>query len=112
MAARKHPYAMLAAMISIASIVVVAVTTVAVSIFGGMFLMYGTMRDIQANQAVIIDQQVKVEGQVSVVKTYSASILGRQDFMIGLMTKEQQERVNAYDRANPRVLLPDEVRKQ
>lgn len=114
-AAKQHPYAMLAAMISVASIVIVAVVTVAVATFTGAFLMYGTMRDIQAKQEMIIRDVAETKGQVSVIKTLSASTYARQDFMVGLMTKENQERVNAHDRNNPRPLPPalkDEEKKQ
>lgn len=110
--AAKYPYSALGAMIAIASVVIAAVVTVSVAMFAGVFLMYGSMREIQANQRVLMDTVVEVKGQVSVVKTIAQSGLARQDFMIGMMTKEQQEAMNAYDRTHPRPLLPETSEKK
>lgn len=110
-AAKKYPYAAIGVMISIAAVVISAVTVLAVSIGGGMFLMYGEMKANTALLKTSLDQQVAIEGQVKVVKTIAQATLARQDFMTGLMTKEQQERVNAYDRTNPRTPAPEESAK-
>jgi len=105
-AAKKHPYAMLAAMISIASLVVAAVVTVSVALFTGVFLMYGTMRDIQAKQVTILEQQAETRGQISVIKTVHMTTLARQDIMVSLMSKESQQQIAVFDKANPRQVFP------
>ena len=106
-AVKKYPYAALGAMIAIASLVIAAVVTVGVAMFTGVFLMYGTMRDIQAKQQTTIEQQVEIKGQISVMKTAVLSTYAKQDFMTALMSKEDQERVNSYDRTHPRYPVQD-----
>lgn len=106
-AAKQHPYTMLALMISVAGIVIAAIVTVSVALFTGVFLMYGTMRDVQAKQEVIMEQQSETREQVNLVKTVYMTTLARQDVMLSLMSKESQQQMQAFDRANPRQIFPE-----
>lgn len=101
MVAKRNPYAMLTVIVSIATVVIICVTTLSVAIIGGMFIMYGEMKGIRADSAAISKMLDKRETEDKVTRTYTASVLARQDFMVGLMTAKQQTQVNSYDRSNP-----------
>lgn len=105
-AAKNHPYAMLIGIVTAVGSVLVAIGTLAVITVGGMFSMYGTMREMKAQQATIIDQQATYVNEIKVLRTYEASVLSRQNFIAGLMSAESQQRLNDFDRANPVPQLP------
>lgn len=113
---KKHPYAAIGAMISIAAIVISAITVISVSIGGGMFLMYGEMnRNTALMQQILTKQEVIETRQLDdgkVMRAYEAANGKRIEFMVGLMTKEQQERMNNYDRIHPSPLMPLERKDQ
>jgi hypothetical protein len=110
-AIRKYPYAALGAMISIAAVVISAVTVLAVSVIGGMFLMYGQMKETTATQALLLtrfeqfDQQHRSD--YNALRAYASADLSRTNFLVGLMSAEKQEQANSYDRTHPMPLLPD-----
>jgi hypothetical protein len=110
-AARKHPYAALGAMIGVAGIVVAAIVTVAVSVFTGMFLMYGTMKETTTNQIQIQQSLIAIQKQqtddMNAVRAYESNISRRTEFIVGLMTPQQQKSVAEYDAVNPRIELPN-----
>ena len=110
--ANKYPYSALAAMIAVASLVVGTIVTLGVAGFTGAFLMYGEMTNTRAKLDNILEQQVEIKGQVSVIKTIHQATLARQDFMNGLMSKENQDALNAYDRTHPRIPVPESEAKQ
>ena len=110
--ASKYPYSALAAMIAVASLVVGTIVTLGVAGFTGAFLMYGEMTNTRAKLDNILEQQVEIKGQVSVIKTIHQATLARQDFMNGLMSKENQDALNAYDRTHPRIPVPESEAKQ
>lgn len=110
-AAKRYPHAALAAMISIASVVIAAVTVLAVSVIGGMFLMYGEMRQNTALMGDILKKQQVIETRQlddgKVMRAYESANGKRIEFVVGLMTKEQQQRMNEYDRTHPAPLMPE-----
>lgn len=117
-AIKKYPYAAIGVMISIAAVIVSAITVLAVSIIGGMFLMYGEMKEntalmqeIKNNQKAIEERQLN-DGNV--MRAYEASNGKRIEFVVGMLSKDAQEKVNQYDRAHPSPLMPEapEERKQ
>lgn len=111
MAAKKYPHTALAAMIAIASTVIAAVTVLAVSIIGGMFLMYGQMRELSATQQTILTQyqetRAATENNGNVMRAYEAANGKRIEFLVGLMTSQQQSQVNEYDRTHPTPLIQE-----
>ena len=111
-AVKKYPYTAIGVMISIAAVIISAVTVLAVSIIGGMFLMYGEMKEntalmqeIKANQKAIEERQLD-DGKV--MRAYEAANGKRIEFVVGMLNKEAQEKVNQYDRAHPSPLMPEE----
>ena len=111
MVARKHPYAMLTAIISIATVVMICVTTLGVSIIGGVFIMYGSMRSIETQQTAILSRLDQQDNENKLTRTYNATVLSRQNFMVGLMDPKQQKQMNEYDKANP-VRFPDKPKQE
>lgn len=114
-AVKKYPYTAIGVMIGIASLVIGAVVTVSVAVGGGMFLMYGEMKANTALMTQILNKQTAIEQRQDddgkVMRAY-ASVNGKRiEFVIGLLSKESQEKVNQYDRAHPDPLLPDAERK-
>ena len=107
MTAKKSPYAMLTIIVSIASVIIIAVTTLSVSVIGSVFVMYGKMNTLETQQTVIIEQLNENKSELKVLRTYEASVLSRQNYAVGLMGKGQQERMNAYDRSNPIPRIPE-----
>ena len=99
--ARKYPLTAIAIMVSIAALVVGAVVTLAISVIGGMFLMYGTMNQNTAQLATISKQLEENKTEQKVMRTYTASTLSRQNFMVGLLTRDQQRAISEYDKNNP-----------
>lgn len=99
--ADKHPYAVVGIIITVVGIVMAALVTIAITVIGGMFSMYGTMREIQAQQTVILKELTTYQNDIKVLRTYEASVLSRQNFIAGLMSPEDQRRLAEYDRANP-----------
>lgn len=111
-AAKRHPYAMLTAMISVAGLVIVAVTTLAVSIITGMLLMYGQMREntaeVRSNTALmvtILKKQDSIEAaqtaQGNAIRAYEAANGNRLGIIVGLMSPSSQRAYTAYSQANP-----------
>lgn len=103
---KKHPWGVLAAIVTAVGSVLVAIGTLAVIVVGGMFSMYGTMRELKVQQATIIEQQMVYTNEIKVLRTYEASVLSRQNFIAGLMSQDMQKRLNEYDRSNPVPSLP------
>lgn len=105
MVAKKYPYAMLTAIISIASVVVICITTLSVAIIGSVFMMYGTMREIQSQQQTQMDQLAAIRVQQrddgNAMRAYEAANGKRTEFMIGLMSTTQQRQMNEYDQTHP-----------
>lgn len=99
--AKKHPYAMLAGIVTMVGTVLVAIASACVILFSSFFTMYGTMREMQAQQKQFIEQQQSLTNELKVMRTYNASILARQNFIAGMMTPDSQRRLNEYDKANP-----------
>lgn len=97
----KHPYVVVGLMITVVGIVMAAIVTVALAVIGGMFSVYGTMNAMKAEQTILIQQVAEYRNDVKVLRTYEASVLARQNYIAGLMTPDDQRRLNEYDRANP-----------
>lgn len=97
----KNPYAAIAAMIAVASLIVTAIVGVAASMFAAVFIMYGTMNQTTAKLDTVIKQLDENKTEAKVMRTYTASTLSRQNFMVGLMTRDQQRAVAEYDKNNP-----------
>jgi len=119
-AAKQYPYAAIGVMISIAGIVMAAVTVLAVSVIGGMFLMYGemkqntaTMKENQATMVQILNKQQTIENRQiddgNIMRAYEAANGKRIEFMVGLMSPDKQRAMNQYNQANP---LPQAAPKQ
>lgn len=108
--AKKHPNGTLMAMIAIASTVIAAVTVLAVSVIGGMFLMYGQMREISATQQTILTQYQETRAEVketgNVMRAYENVNGKRTEFLISLMDPIQQARYREWERTHPMPLLP------
>lgn len=109
---KDYPYAALSAMIAVAAVVISAVTVLAVSIIGGMFLMYGemrqntaTMKENQATMAQILDKQQTIENRQidhgNIMRAYEAANGKRIEYAVGLMSKADQRAMNEYNKANP-----------
>lgn len=109
-AARKHPYAALGAMIAVAGIIVAAIVTMAVAVFTGMFMMYGTMRETTANQVQIQQSLMAIQKQqtddMNAVRAYASNNARRNEFIVGLLSRQSQAAIAEWDRANPRPELP------
>lgn len=101
MVAKKNPYAMLTIIVSIASVIIITVTTLSVSIIGSVFVMYGKMNKIEADQAVIIRKLDKNDEVAELTGMKADHAVARQNYLVGLMDEKQQGLVNDYDRANP-----------
>lgn len=108
--ARKYPYSALGVMIGIATIIVAALVTVAVSVFTGMFLMYGTMRETTANQIQIQQSLVVIQKQqtddMNAVRAYSSNNARRTEFIVAMLSPEGQRRISEWDKSNPQPELP------
>lgn len=118
--AQKYPYAAIGVMISIAALVISAVTVLSVSVIGGMFLMYGemrqntaTMKENQATMVQILNKQQIIENRQiddgKVMRAYEAANGKQNEFMIGLMSRDNQRTMFEYKRANP---LPSATSKE
>lgn len=100
-ATEKHPYIVVGLMITVVGIVMAALVTIAVTVIGGMFSVYGTMNAMKAEQAILVQQVAEYRNDIKVLRTYEASVLARQNYIAGLMTPDDQRRLNEFDRANP-----------
>src|SRR5215813_639337 len=98
MVAKKNPYAMLTIIVSIASVVIIAITTLSVSVIGSVFIMYGKMNTIEAKQETIIQRLDKQDNEDKLTRTYNATVLSRQNYMVGLMDGKQQQKMTEYDK--------------
>lgn len=105
-AADRHPYVAVGIIVSVVGIVMAALMTIAITVIGGMFSMYGTMRAMQTQQETIIKQQADYANDIKVLRTYEASVLSRQNFIAGLMSPTEQKRLGEFDRANPIINQP------
>lgn len=110
--AEKNPYTMLTIIVSIASVIVIAVTTLSISVIGSVFIMYGKMNSMEAQQTVIIEKLGTNEQELKVLRTYEASVLSRQNYIAGLMDGKRKQQLNEYDRANPIPRIPDKPIKE
>jgi hypothetical protein len=99
--AKRHPYAMLAGIITAVGSVLVAIGTGVAVVVSSMFTMYGTMTAMQADQKAFIENQAVIVNELKVMRTYNASVLSRQNFIAGLMSPDDQKRLMEFDRANP-----------
>ena len=113
-AAKKYPYTAIGVMISIAAVVISAVTVLSVSVIGGMFIMYGQMTKIAATQETILTQYAETRAEVqntgNVMRAYEAANGKRIEFLVGLMSPQQQARANEYDRTHPQPLVLEKPR--
>lgn len=109
-AVKKHPNTALAAMIAIAGTVIASVTVLSVSIIGGMFLMYGQMREVSATQRTLLTQYQETRAEVrdtgNIMRTYENMNGKRTEFLISLMDPAQQARYREWERTHPFPLLP------
>lgn len=109
-AVKKHPNSALAAMIAIAGTVIAAITVLSVSIIGGMFLMYGQMREVSATQRTLLSQYQETRAEVrdtgNIMRTYENMNGKRTEFLISLMDPAQQARYREWERTHPFPLLP------
>lgn len=108
--AKKYPYTAIGVMISIAAIVISAVTVLSVSVIGGMFIMYGQMTKIAATQETILSQYAETRADVketgNVMRAYENVNGKRTEFLISLMDPAQQARYREWERTHPLPLLP------
>src|SRR5262249_24043049 len=102
---------MLTIIVSIASVVIIAITTLSVSVIGSVFIMYGKMNTIEAKQETIIQRLDKQYNEDKLTRTYNATVLSRQNYMVGLMDGKQQQKMTEYDKANP-VRFPDDKKRE
>lgn len=105
--AKKNPYAMLTIIVAIASVVIIAVTTLSIAIIGSVFIMYGKMSAMEVQQKSILDELVANKQEVKVLRTYEASVLSRQNYIAGLMDNNAKKQLNQYDIANPIPRVPN-----
>lgn len=110
--AKRNPYALIGIMIAIAGIVVAAVVTLAVSVVGGMFIMYGTMRENTVLMGSILKKQETIEHRQlddgKVMRAYESANGKRIEFIVALQSKENQRLINEYDAAHPMPTMPQE----
>lgn len=108
--AQKYPYAAIGVMISIAGIIMSAITVLAISVIGGMFLMFGQMKEISATQKTILTQYQETRADVketgNVMRAYENVNGKRTEFLISLMDPVQQARYREWERTHPMPLLP------
>ena len=118
-AVKKYPHAALAAMISIAAVVISAVTVLAVSIIGGMFLMYGemrqntaTMRENQATMVQILQKQQTIENRQidagNIMRAYEMHNNEKLGVVISLLPPERQAAFYAWSKVHPAPKIPRE----
>lgn len=110
MVAKKNPYAMLSVIVGIAAIITAAIVTLSISIIGAVFIMYGTMNRMQEQQAGILKELSAIQAQQkddgNAMRAYEAANGKRIEFVVGLMSPQQQSRMNEYDRTHPIPLPP------
>lgn len=99
--ADKHPYAVVGVIVTVVGIVMAALVTIAITVIGGMFSVYGTMREMRAEQTYILKELTTYQSEIKVLRTYESSVLSRQNFIAGLMSPDKQKLLAEYDRANP-----------
>src|SRR5262249_21137746 len=108
--ARKYPYAALGAMISIAGIIIGALVTIAISIFIGMFAMYGEMKATTANQVAIQAALGAIQKQqtddMNAVRAYASNNARRTEYIVAMLSPEGQRRIAQWDHDNPQPELP------
>lgn len=107
--AKKHPYLTLAGIVALVGTVLSAIVGACVILFSSFFTMYGEMRETRAELKSLRSDIAIYVSEAKVSRTYSASVLARQNFIAGLMSKEAQQRLAEYDRVNP--VSPPQVRE-
>lgn len=117
--AKRYPYSALMAMIAIASVVISAVVVLSVSVIGGMFLMYGemrqntaSMRENQATMVLILNKQQTIENRQidsgNIMRAYMAHNGEKVGMIVGLLTPDKQRAINSWDKAHPAPQTPKE----
>lgn len=114
--AKDSPFVVIGIMISIAAIIVGAVMSLTVGFGIFLFTMNGTMHEIKAQQSTILDtQSAIIKQQVedgNAMRAYEAANGKRAEFMVGLMSRDQQRAVNEYNQANPIPRMPQRPRSE
>lgn len=114
--AKDYPYQAIGIMISIAAVVMAAVTVLAVSVIGGMFLMYGQMREVSITQKTLLTQYQETRAEVrdtgNVMRTYENMNGKRTEFLISLMDPVQQARFREWERTHPFPAMPQAAPKE
>lgn len=115
--AKKHPYAVIAAIVTAAVTVISTIVGAIVFVAVGAFTMYGTQRETLTELKALRQDYTEVSTRLSAiqkqqtddmnaVRAYASNDSRRTEFIVGLMTPTQQRAVNQFDRANPRLELP------
>lgn len=116
-ATRKHPYAVIAAIVTAAVSVIGAIIGAVVFVAVAGFQMYGTQQATLARIDSLLNQNTELRQELSIirkqqtddmnaVRAYASNDARRTEFIVGLMTPTQQRAVSQFDRSNPRLELP------
>lgn len=116
-ATRKHPYAVIAAIVTAAVSVISAIVGAIVFVAIAGFQMYGTQQATLTRVDTLLNQNSELRQEVAAmrkqqtddmnaVRAYASNDARRTEFIVGLMTPTQQRAVAQYDRGNPRLELP------
>lgn len=100
-ATRRHPYAVIAAIVTAAVSVIGAIIGAVVFVAVAGFQMYGTQQATLTEIRQLRQENAVITSELKVMRTYNTSILSRQNFIAGLMSPDDQKRLNEFDRANP-----------
>lgn len=99
------------AVIRIPHSILAVLVTITLALIAGGFWLVSSITEMKTNLVTIQQNQRDIKTQQSsnlkLMTAYATNETSRIQFMTGLLTKEQQERVYQFDRANPRPQLPD-----
>lgn len=115
--AKKHPYAVIAAIVTAAVTVISTIVGAVVFVAIAGFQMYGTQQATLTRVDALLTQNTELRQEVTAmrkqqtddmnaVRAYASNDSRRTEFIVGLMTPTQQRAVAQYDRGNPRLELP------
>lgn len=103
--AKDSPFVVIGVMISIAAIIVGAVMSLTVGFGIFLFTMNGTMHEVKQQQTTSIEQLSEIKKQQTedgnAMRAYEAANGKRIEFIVALLSKDQQQVINDYDRAHP-----------
>lgn len=114
---KKHPYAVIAAIVTAAVSVIGAIIGAVVFVAVAGFQMYGTQQATLTRIEALLNQNTELRQEVAAmrkqqtddmnaVRAYASNDSRRTEFIVGLMTPTQQRSVAQFDRSNPRLELP------